>query len=182
MFDHGLEVWDHESFVALQRSAKHSMTSIAASALATAGQICIAVEEVEAALSRLITPVVAPAALDIRAQLRRLVRPGFVTAAGTHRLADIQRYLRGIDRRIEKLTADPVRDKQRMAEVNALEQRYGLLLRRTTATDVTAEMIDVGWMIEELRVSLFAQIVGTPRPVSALRISKELSRLERADG
>jgi ATP-dependent helicase HrpA len=140
-------------------------------------EITMAANEVEARLERLVAPAVAASADDARAQLARLVRPGFVTASGAARLPDILRYVRGIDRRIEKLPADPLRDQQRMRGIAALEQRYASFVSALPASAVTAEVIELGWMFEEFRIAEFAQVLGNPRPVSVQRIVRELARL-----
>ena len=146
--------------------------------MATAGRIVVATARVEARLDRLVAPALRPAVGDARAQLGRLVRPGFVAASGARRLDDVLRYVSAIDRRMERVAADTGRDRQRMDEVNALERRYEQLLRKLPRSSITSEVVEVGWLIEELRVSLFAQVLGTSGPVSVPRITRELARLE----
>jgi ATP-dependent helicase HrpA len=68
----------------------------------------------------------------------------------------------------------PQKDAANLREVAALERRYTELLRRTARQDVTAEMVDVGWMLEELRVAVFAQTLGAAKGTSAARVSKAL--------
>ena len=176
--DHGVEVWDEATFRLLQRAARSQLADTAANALGRAGEIYVAAERAEAAAKRLPAPTLAPALGDVRAQLGRLVRPGFVTATGIARLDDVLRYVHGIERRLDKLPADPVRDRDRMLEVRLLEQRYAKLLGRLEPAQISSDVIDLGWMIEELRVSLFAQVLGTAKPVSAKRITRELARIE----
>ncbi len=171
---HAESVWDEPGFAALVLRARDDLADITARSLATAASILAAAADVTARLDRLVTPAVAPSVDDMREQLARLVRPGFVTATGANRLADGARYLRAIDHRIDKLPEDPRRDQARMGDVRALERRYAMLLRRLDRGQVTPEVIELGWMLEELRVSLFAQTVGTPRPVSIQRIAKAL--------
>jgi len=113
----------------------------------------------------------------MRAQLDRLVRPGFVTATGTARLADVDRYVAAVGRRADRLPEDPRRDRQRMAEVVALEQRYRAILGRQPRGRIPAAVIDAGWLLEELRVGVFAQSLGTSRPVSPQRVAKALAAL-----
>ena len=120
-----------------------------------------------------------PSADDARAQLDRLVRPGFVTATGVGRLPDVLRYVKAIDHRLAKLPEDPHRDQARLRDVAALEQRYVALLRRIDRDDITAEVVDVGWLLEELRVSVFAQQLGTARPASPQKVSQSPRRTRR---
>jgi ATP-dependent helicase HrpA len=114
---------------------------------------------------------------DIRAQFAGLIRPGFISAAGARRLPDLVRYLRAIQQRLDKI-GDGVRDAERMATVHRVAQAYQEAVRdlpagRRDDPDVQA----VRWMIEELRVSLFAQTLGTPGPVSEKRIRTALNQL-----
>src|SRR5205823_216612 len=108
-----------------------------------------------------------PAVADIRAQLSGLIYPGFVAAAGYRRRPHLTRYLRGIERRLDKLPENPARDAASMAIAQRAEQAYqqavaDLPAARRDQPDVT----EVRWMLEELRVSLFAQTLGTQAPVS----------------
>ena len=176
--EHRSVPWDEDGFLALRERARSDLPDIAAGAMATAGRIIVAAAKVEGRLDRLVAPALQPAVSDARAQLARLVRPGFVAASGVRRLDDVLRYVSAIDRRMERVTADTGRDRQRMDEVNALERRYEQLLRKLPRSAVTSDVVEVGWLIEELRVSLFAQVLGTSGPVSVPRISRELARLE----
>jgi ATP-dependent helicase HrpA len=119
-----------------------------------------------------------PAVADMRAQLSGLIYPGFVTATGYRQLPQLTRYLRGIERRLDKLPENPARDAANMAVAQRVEQAY----RQTIADLPPARRDDpavteVRWMLEELRVSLFAQILGTLAPVSENRILAALARL-----
>jgi ATP-dependent helicase HrpA len=79
--------------------------------------------------------------------------------------------------RIDKYRADPARDSSRMAEVKAQEQRYWRLVAERKGVQ-DARMNDYRWLIEELRVSLFAQELRTPQPVSAKRLDKIWQQLQ----
>jgi ATP-dependent helicase HrpA len=119
-----------------------------------------------------------PALADMRAQLAGLVYPGFVTATGYRRLPHLNRYLRGIERRLDKLPENPARDAANMAVAQRVEQAYrqavaDLPPERRNDADVT----ETRWMLEELRVSLFAQTLGTLAPVSENRVLAALGRL-----
>ena len=173
----GGPVWTEDEFVALRRRCADEVPGRTAAALATVAQILDAAHEVEQRLTRLRTDAVRPSAEDALAQLDRLVRPGFVVTAGAHRLDDVLRYVRGIARRLDKVPDDPAKDRRKLAEIHALEQRYGRLLQRLDRGAVTADVIELGWMLEELRVLVFAEVLGTARPVSTQRIVKELQRL-----
>ena len=111
------------------------------------------------------------------AQVARLVYPGFVVGAGRPRLDDVARYLQGVEHRIARLPADAARDRERMLRVQRLERDYERLLDRPVAARHPEELEELGWQLEELRVSLFAQSLGTPRPVSEQRIRRSLDVL-----
>jgi ATP-dependent helicase HrpA len=115
-----------------------------------------------------------PAADDIRSQLDALVYRGFVTATGWWKLPDLPRYLHAVERRLERVAANPARDRELMAQVHDVEREYRDLRAKVAPS---AELFGIRWMIEELRVSLFAQNLGTPYPISATRIYRALDRL-----
>ena len=114
---------------------------------------------------------------DIRAQLERLLPTGFVTATGRAHLGDLARYLTAIQRRLERLPHGIEADRQRMQQVHEVEDAYDDLVRALPSgrQDSTA-VRDIAWQIEELRVSLWAQQLGTPRPVSEQRIYRAIDK------
>jgi ATP-dependent helicase HrpA len=115
---------------------------------------------------------------DLRRQMGGLLHRGFVATAGRRRLPDLVRYLRGMAHRLEKLPANAVRDELWMQQVAAVTAEYEQLRARVPSTGAPDDPVArVRWMIEELRVSLFAQSVGTPRPVSEQRVYKAIDAL-----
>ncbi|MCV2357745.1 ATP-dependent RNA helicase HrpA [Paucibacter sp. TC2R-5] len=108
---------------------------------------------------------------DITAQLQRLLPKQFVSATPWAQLQHLPRYLKAISGRLEKLRADSARDAKLLAELRPLEQRY---LRRVVEMKGSPDprMTDFRWQLEELRVSLFAQELRTPQPVSVKRLEK----------
>jgi ATP-dependent helicase HrpA len=111
------------------------------------------------------------AALDAAQQLQRLVPKRFLTTTPYTQLQHFPRYLKAITLRLEKWRADPARDAARLAELRPQEQRYWrLVAERKGALD--ARLQELRWLIEELRVSFFAQELRTPQPVSIKRIEK----------
>lgn len=113
---------------------------------------------------------------DISAQLARLVPKRFVADTPWAQLAHLPRYLKAIVMRLDKLRADPARDAQRLAELRPIEQRYWRhLAERKGVAD--ARLAEFRWLLEELRVSLFAQELRTPQPVSAKRLEKVWAQL-----
>ncbi len=114
---------------------------------------------------------------DVRAQLDSLVRPGFVAATGVRRLRDVQRYLRAAQHRLERAATNP-REPVLQEQVDAVESAYADLLDvLPPARRAAPEVTDVGWLVEELRVSLFAQSLGTARPVSEKRVRRAIADL-----
>lgn len=122
----------------------------------------------------------AAAATDIQAQLQGLVHKRFLTENEYTQLAHFPRYLKAINVRLEKLRADPARDTKLMAEWQSAAAPY---LRQTkdrqAGKNTDPKLVDFRWMLEELRVSLFAQELRTPMPVSAKRLQKVWESMQR---
>ena len=108
---------------------------------------------------------------DALAQLQRLVPKNFLTAAPWPQLAHFARYLKAITARLDKVRADPARDATKLAELRPQEQRYWRLVAERKG-QVDARMQELRWLLEELRVSFFAQELRTPQPVSTKRLDK----------
>jgi ATP-dependent helicase HrpA len=131
---------------------------------------------VDKQISRASSPALLAALSDVRGQLEALVHPGFITETGANRLPDLIRYLRGMEQRLDKIGANAMRDRSGMAIVQNLTDEYQKRLRAVpTGKYPSPELLDVRWMLEELRISLFAQTIGTPYPVSEKRIRKALA-------
>ncbi|MDA8047453.1 MAG: DUF3418 domain-containing protein, partial [Actinomycetota bacterium] len=117
----------------------------------------------------------------VRDQVEDLVAPGFVTAAGPPRMRDLLRYLDAAGRRLTRLPSDVERDAARQAVIRRLEARYHGVLDRVAADPAGPPsgpaLAALRWMLEELRVSLWAQQLGTSTTVSEERISRALERL-----
>jgi len=117
---------------------------------------------------------------DVRQQLERLLASGWLARTPWERLQHFPRYLKAASLRLDKLRADPARDARMAADLAALEVPY----RREAATRarhgaLDAEFEQFGWLLEELRVSLFAQALKTPVPVSVKRLMKLWQTLRR---
>jgi ATP-dependent helicase HrpA len=173
----GGPAWDADGFAALVAAARAGLNGLTAQVIGDVARVLTEAHEVEAVLAGAAAHADEPAFTDIRAQFAGLIRPGFISAAGARRLPDLVRYLRAIQQRLDKI-GDGVRDGERMATVHRVVQAYQEAVRdlpagRREDPDVRA----VRWMIEELRVSLFAQTLGTPGPVSEKRIRTALNQL-----
>jgi ATP-dependent helicase HrpA len=181
MTEAGGPAWDRDGFerlAAAVRSRLHEVTADVVrqveAALRLAHAVAARLDEVRAA-------AVSPAVADMRAQLSGLIYPGFVTATGYRRLPHLTRYLQGMQRRLDKLPENPARDAANMAIAQQVEEAYQQAVaqlpaaRRGPGDD--AGVSEARWMLEELRVSLFAQTLGTPAPVSQNRVLAALDRL-----
>jgi ATP-dependent helicase HrpA len=116
------------------------------------------------------------ATADATQQLQRLMPKRFLAATPWLQLQHFPRYLKAITLRLDKLRADPARDAARMAELRPQEQRYWrLVAERKGAVD--DRMQELRWLLEELRVSFFAQELRTPQPVSVKRLDKLWAQL-----
>ena len=115
---------------------------------------------------------------DEHAHLAALVTADFITATPWAHLKDLPRYLRGILKRLEKLPAAEQRDARGMAGVLTLQNKY-LARRGQVVGTASAALDDFRWQLEELRISLFAQELKTPYPVSAKRLDKLWNELAR---
>jgi len=113
---------------------------------------------------------------DVSAQLARLVHKRFVLETPWIALGHLPRYLRAVQMRLDKQRVEPLRDAQRLAELKPLEQRWmRRVAERRGAPD--ARLDEFRWVLEELRVSLFAQELRTPQPVSVKRLERIWSQL-----
>ncbi|WP_345473835.1 ATP-dependent RNA helicase HrpA [Glutamicibacter ectropisis] len=113
---------------------------------------------------------------DIRSQLEQLIYPGFIAATGAANLLRLPRYVQGIEKRLEKLRGGAVtRDSQALVIIQKLEDEYDTALERVPqGARVPATLAQVKWMLEEMRISLFAQELGTAYSVSEKRIRKAI--------
>ncbi len=169
------EVWTRAEFDAAQKRVADAVGPTTADILGRVEKSLAALREVQLALPGSPAPAQAEAVADIRSQLATLVGPGFVAATGAAHLNDLTRYLTAICRRLERLPQAPAADRERMARVDAVQHAYGELLEVISPTRAAAaDVVDIARMIQEFRVSLWAQQLGTPRPVSEQRIYRAI--------
>ena len=117
------------------------------------------------------------ATTDASQQLQRLIPKKFLQTTPWDRLQHLARYLKAITLRLDKYRADPARDAARLAELRPQEQRYWRLVAERKGV-VDDRMAEFRWLLEELRVSFFAQELRTPQPVSVKRLDKAWSQLQ----
>lgn len=117
---------------------------------------------------------------DIKQQLAKLIYKGFVAETGYQKLTDLYRYLQAIDKRIEKLYQDPNKDRLHLIVIERVSQIYQKLQQQQDKYKAHQQSIkQIRWMIEELRVNLFAQQLGTPYPISEKRIKQLVEEIEQ---
>ena len=150
----------------------------------TAEKIALRVEEILTIYNRIkkrlkgkISLDIAFAMSDIQSQLDQLVFKGFVEQSGWQRLGDLNRYLKGIENRLEKLPVDPNRDRLHMLSVNKVQELLkAQLAKLPKSMPVPDVLVEARWMIEEYRVSCFAQVLGTAYPISEKRILNQIAQ------
>lgn len=167
--------WTLGEFIALRERAGKTLAPMTAEIVRGVERVLAAAQEVQLVLPANPSPAQADAVADVRAQLDRLLTPGFVTATGRAHLADLTRYLVAIRRRLDGLARGVQADRERMDRVHAVQDAYDELLRELPhAAKTAADVREIARQIEELRVSLWAQQLGTPRPVSEQRIYRAI--------
>lgn len=118
---------------------------------------------------------------DIKAQIEQLVFKGFVTQLGFERLGDLSRYLQAILKRLDKLRVDINKDRLAMLTVEKVTSDYNTLVNQLPKRAQQPQALsDIRWMLEELRVSLFAQTLGTKYPISQKRVSQAIAEYKKS--
>lgn len=168
-------VWTRAEFVALQQRAAKSLSPMTVDIVGRVEKVLAVAQDIQLLMPATPVPAQADAIADIRAQLDRLLPVGFVTGTGAGHLADLTRYLIAIRRRLDGLGRGVSADRERMQRVQAVQDAYAELLHELPQpAKAAADVGDVARQIEELRVSLWAQQLGTPRPVSEQRIYRAI--------
>nr|VFJ46431.1 MAG: ATP-dependent helicase HrpA [Candidatus Kentron sp. DK] len=114
---------------------------------------------------------------DIIEQLDRLMFRGFLRATPAEQLPHLPRYLQAISRRLQKLLQSPDKDRRKMEQIIPLQQAHAALMAANLdERDAAMDLERQRWRLEELRVSLFAQELGTAEPVSVKRLQRQLGQ------
>ncbi|MFE9453117.1 ATP-dependent RNA helicase HrpA [Streptomyces sp. NPDC006739] len=173
--DFGGPVWDEESYRKLYDKVRAEIVDTTVRTVGQVQQVLAAWQACERRLKTVRSPVLLRNLTDVRTQLDALVKPGFVTWAGIRRLPDLMRYLVAADRRLQQMPTGVQRDTTRMEKVHEMQDEYAWLLEQLPqGRPVPSSVLDIRWMIEELRVSYFAHALGTAYPVSDKRIVKAI--------
>ena len=115
----------------------------------------------------------------IGAHLDSLIYKGFISDAGVDRLEDLLRYVKAVDKRLEKIKVDANKDRASQIELDKLYEQYDKLMDKLPkGQPIPSDLRDVYWMLEELKVSMFAQTLGTKYPVSAKRVKQAMADVE----
>ncbi|GAB3590658.1 ATP-dependent RNA helicase HrpA [Angustibacter peucedani] len=168
-------VRDADAFEGLRRAVGAELDQQTLDVVERVERVLAAAFDVQARLRGTTSMQLLPAMTDLQAQLDRLVGPGFVTRAGAARLPDLLRYLQAMAVRLDRLPDDPARDRTSQAQVEMAQAELDDALARVPAgREPSAALLDVRWMVEELRVSLFAPTMRTAHPVSPQRIHRAI--------
>ncbi|MEU9454601.1 ATP-dependent RNA helicase HrpA [Streptomyces sp. NPDC048277] len=176
--DFGGPVWDEESYRKLYDKVRAEIVDTTVRTVTQVQQVLAAWQACERRLKAVRSPALLANLTDVRKQLDALVKPGFVTWAGILRLPDLMRYLVAADRRLQQMPTNVQRDTTRMEKVHEMQDEYAWLLEQLPkGRPVPQQVLDIRWMLEELRVSYFAHALGTAYPISDKRIVKAIDTL-----
>ncbi|TMM35574.1 MAG: ATP-dependent RNA helicase HrpA [Actinobacteria bacterium] len=169
--------WDEAGYRAVLVRVRGGLTATVVAVLGQVRQIVALATEV----APRIDAAPEPARTDLRDQLAGLVYPGFVTATGWSQLPQLPRYLRAAQRRLDRLAENPARDRDQLRAISDVQREYAELSAQAPPGHPAREALDrIRWMIEELRVAVYAQALGTAYPVSDKRIRRALDELTEA--
>ena len=169
--DFGGFVWNEEGFNKLRDFVRENVNEVTVDIAQKVEQILTLTHQLNQRLKGKMDFTMAFALSDMKSQISGLIYQGFVQKSGYARLPDLLRYLQAIDKRMDKLAQDVNRDRAAMLRVEQVQQAYQQLLAKLPKSKpVSNEVAEVRYIIEELRVSLFAQQLGTKYQVSDKRV------------
>lgn len=175
--DFGGFVWNEAGFEKLRDFVRENLNEVTVDIAQKVEQILTLTYQLNQRLKGKMDFTMAFALSDIKSQLAGLVYQGFVQKSSYDRLPDLQRYLQAVDKRIDKLAQDVNRDRAAMLRVEQVQQAYQQLLAKLPKSKpISDEVAEIRYMIEELRVSLFAQQLGTKYQISDKRIANIISQ------
>jgi len=174
----GGPVWTEEGFAKLHDKVRAELNDTVVEIAKQVEQILTAVFNINKRLKGRVDMTMALGLSDVKVQMAGLVYRGFVTGNGFNRLGDTLRYLQAIEKRLEKMATDPHRDRAQMLKVESVQQAWQQWLNKLPPARREDEDVKaIRWMIEELRVSFFAQQLGTPYPISDKRIVQAMEQI-----
>ena len=172
--DAGGVVWNEADWDVLVGKVRAGLPDVVAELGPHAAEILVRNARLRARLAEKAAPAILPARRDMAQQLVRLVYPNHLTGVGPERLADVARYLKAIEVRLDKLPDRIVQDGQLMAKCKNLESDYDAYAERLAPSEALTEL---NWQLEEFRVATFAQQVGAAGKVSEKKIRAALRQL-----
>jgi len=171
MIERDAPVWNATDWDALLHHVRDGLPSRIARIGALSASLLRDLHHIEQLLADRGAPKFSDTVGDIRYQLDSLVYPGFLTGVGARNLSNVARYLAAVEHRLDRLPEHPGRDRDAMVRVQRLDREHDRLIDRY---GWTGELEAIVWQLQELRVSLFAQHLGTAGQVSEKRIRAAL--------
>jgi ATP-dependent RNA helicase HrpA len=177
-FVEGEQIRTRAAFTERVSKAKMRLTDVAHEVCAVVGEIVTEYQMLRPRLNQQGVPIWQRAMNDIRGQLKELVRPGFIVSVPLARLKDYPRYIKAIQLRLDKFSINPAKDADWQQQIQSWRQAYQARLVDDRQRGVREPKLEeFRWALEELRVSLWAQRLKTPYPISFKRLAKAWSEL-----
>jgi len=170
LVEHGGPVWEADAFRRLLGEVRAGFAAAAVANARLVGEILASAARVDARLSTMLTAAHDDTVVDVQRHLERLLHRGWISTAGFDRLPDLARYLRALEHRVDKARTQPDRDRRPIAGLQELERAY----RRVAGRDLDGR---VRTMLEELRVSTFAESVGVKGGASEAKVRVAIEAL-----
>lgn len=162
---------DEQSFTALREKVRAELGDTVVLIALKVEQILTLCHDIQKRLKGRVDLAHVQSQGDVKQQLSELIFKGFVSSHGATKLDDLIRYLQAMQKRLEKLAVDPQRDRLLMLEYQKASDAYHNLLGKFAGSKVMPQPVQaIYWMLQELKVSLHAQQLGTPYPISVKRI------------
>ncbi len=169
---------DANAFHARVAKAKTRLGDVATEVCRVLGEILVEYQAIRARINQQGVPVWQRAMTEIRSQLKALMPPGFLVSTPLPRLQNYPRYLNAVQLRLDKFSINPAKDAQWMQQIQQWWQAYEARLKADRARGLfDPKLEEFRWMLEELRVSLWAQQLKTPYPISFKRLEKHWREL-----
>lgn len=171
--------WDEDNFNRIREIVRGELNDEALAVANVVEQSLVKAHELKRLLKGNISFDLARSYADLNHQLDSLIYKGFISDCGSEHLKEMPRYLQAALERVQRLNRDVVRDQMYMRTLENLEDEYEKVVKSYHTDLLPPPLKDVRWMIEELRVSYFAQHLGVIGPISDKRIYTELQRIQK---
>ncbi|WP_308497921.1 ATP-dependent RNA helicase HrpA [uncultured Anaerobiospirillum sp.] len=171
--------WDEDNFNRIREIVRGELNDEALAVANVVEQSLVKAHELKRLLKGNISFDLARSYADLNHQLDSLIYKGFISDCGPEHLKEMPRYLQAALERVQRLNRDVVRDQMYMRTLENLDDEYEKVVKSYHTDLLPPPLKDVRWMIEELRVSYFAQHLGVIGPISDKRIYTELQRIQK---